>query len=167
MVLQRILEGQDVANRMWPQEKFAAFTYGVGSMLVHDGDLETLLMCLESAECAVAQEDLCATLLHSQPSSYDRLVQAYRMSADKFLFPDIVNRVFAEEARQHELGIKEERTAMLAGLTKNINKVKKIGACWKCGSVEHYKRDCQKGFEQKDKSYIAFCALARAQLRWD
>ncbi|CEG48637.1 copia protein (gagintpol protein) [Plasmopara halstedii] len=94
-------------------------------MVVHDGDLEALVVRLDSAGCAVVQEDLCATLLRSLPSSYDGRVQAYRMSADKFIFPDIVTRVFAEEARQHDLGIKEERTAMLDGLAKNKNKVKK------------------------------------------
>ncbi|CEG48793.1 uncharacterized protein PHALS_06594 [Plasmopara halstedii] len=95
-------------------------------MEVHVGDLEApLVMRLDSAGCAVAQEDFCATLLRSLSSSYDGRMQAYRMSADKLIFSDIVNRVFEEEARQHELGIKEGRTAMLAGLAKNKNKVKK------------------------------------------
>ncbi|CEG38607.1 FOG: Transposon-encoded proteins with TYA, reverse transcriptase, integrase domains in various combinations [Plasmopara halstedii] len=149
MMLRRIHEGQDVANRLWLREKYATFTYGGDSMEVHVGNLEALLIHLDSAGCAVAQEHFCAALLRSLPSSYDGLMEAYRMSADKFIFPDIVNRVFAEEARQHELGIKEERTAILAGLAKKKNKVKKKGVCWRCGSVGHYQRNCRKGFKQK------------------
>ena len=76
IVLKNFHQSRDVASRMWFREQFASFKFASRNMEAHVGELEALVMRMESAGCPVNPEDVCATLLRSLPPSYDGLVQA-------------------------------------------------------------------------------------------
>uniref|UniRef100_A0AAV1UGU1 Retrovirus-related Pol polyprotein from transposon TNT 1-94-like beta-barrel domain-containing protein n=1 Tax=Peronospora matthiolae TaxID=2874970 RepID=A0AAV1UGU1_9STRA len=109
---------QDMANRLWLKEKFASFSYTASSMSSHVTEMEDLVMQLKRANCGPSEEDVCAVLLRSLPSSFESLVQAFRMSVASFSFSDLVSKLIAEEVRQNDAARVEDATALYAGKRK-------------------------------------------------
>ncbi|KAG6610908.1 Retrovirus-related Pol polyprotein from transposon TNT 1-94 [Phytophthora cinnamomi] len=105
---------QDMANRLWLKEKFSAFKFTASSVSNHVTELEKLVMDMKNAGCEPSEEDVCATMLRSLPSSYESLVQAFRMSVSDFKLADLVSKLIAEEVRQKDSTRVEEATALLA-----------------------------------------------------
>ncbi|KAG6623354.1 Retrovirus-related Pol polyprotein from transposon TNT 1-94 [Phytophthora cinnamomi] len=114
---------QDMANRLWLKEKFSAFKFTASSVSNHVTELEKLVMDMKNAGCEPSEEDVCATMLRSLPSSYESLVQAFRMSVSDFKLADLVSKLIAEEVRQKDSTRVEEATALLAarGMTVTMD----------------------------------------------
>ena len=86
-------KNKDVASKLLLKEQLATFKYNSANMTEHVSRLEQLKMQLISSGSVTDDEDICATLLRSLPSSYEGLVQAMRLSMYKWTLPDVVNRV--------------------------------------------------------------------------
>ena len=161
-VLRGMNESRDMASRMWLKEKFATFRFTTSTMEKHFEELEALVLQMGSAGCRPDEDDLCATLLRSLPSSFDGLVQAFRMSVGKFTYGDVMSRVLAEDIRQKEQGRIEQETAMLAGRNKQVIKKngfdKRAVTCYQCGKRGHFKRDCPNAGNDAYESNVAFHA---------
>ena len=162
---------QDMASRLWLKEKFASFKYTASSMSGHVTELEELVMKMKSASCGPSEEDICAVMLRSLPPSYDSLVQAFRMAVTSFRFSDLVSKLIAEEVRQGESARIEDATAVYTGKKSGKQVTKKqpgrrskkpAGACFNCGKVGHYARDCRSSRGQRDSAHdhsnVAFTA---------
>ena len=115
-------------------------------------ELEDLVMKLRRANCGPSEEDVCAVLLRSLPSSFESLVQSFRMSVTSFNSSDLVSKLIAEEVRQKESTRVEEATALYASKKNGRKNPKKqqgrhakgpFGACYNCGKAGHYARDCR------------------------
>uniref|UniRef100_H3H7C1 CCHC-type domain-containing protein n=1 Tax=Phytophthora ramorum TaxID=164328 RepID=H3H7C1_PHYRM len=166
--LEKFHRAQDVANRLWLKEKFSSFKYTTSSVSKHVTELEQLVLEMKSAGCEPSDEDVCATLLRSLPASYESLVQAFRMSMTELKLTDLVDKLIAEEVRQKDSTRIEEATALLAnkGYAKDTKKKqqggrrKPSGACFNCGKMGHYARDCRSKAspenEVLDESNVAF-----------
>lgn len=159
-VLKGMNESRDMASRMWLKEKFATFRFTASTMEKHFEELEALVLQMGSAGCRPDEDDVCATLLRSLPSSFDGLVQAFRMSVGKFTYGDVMSRVLAEDIRQKEQGRIEEETAMLAGRSRQEIKKKvfdkRAVTCYKCGKRGHFKRECPNAADDAYESNVAF-----------
>uniref|UniRef100_H3H3G5 CCHC-type domain-containing protein n=1 Tax=Phytophthora ramorum TaxID=164328 RepID=H3H3G5_PHYRM len=162
--LKKFHKTQDMANRLWLKEKFSAFKFTASSVGKHVTELEKLVMEMKNAGCEPTEEDVCATMLRSLPSSYEALVQAFRMSVSEFKLADLVSKLIAEEVRQKDSNRIEEATALLAGKGSGKQQQKKknprgmrkkgpFGKCFNCGKPGHYARDCRSeanGFDAGD-----------------
>lgn len=60
--------------------------YNSENITKHIEVFERLLLEMRSANCEPDEDDICATMLRSLPSSYDMLVQAVRMSMVKVTY---------------------------------------------------------------------------------
>ena len=69
-------------------------------------------MKINRAGCGPSEENVCAVMLRSLPSSDESLVQTFRMSVSSFNFCDLVSKLIAEEARQQEAERVEEATGL-------------------------------------------------------
>ena len=160
-----------MASRLWLKEKFASFKYTASSISGHVMELEDLVLKMQSANCGPSEEDICAVLLRSLPPSYESLVQAFRMAATSVHFSDLVSKLIAEEVRQGDSERIEDATALYTGKKSGKQFPKKqqgrrskkpIGACFNCGKVGHYARDCRSSRGQRDtaidQSNVAFTA---------
>ena len=162
---------QDMANRLWLNEKFASFKYTASSISGHVMELEELVMKMKSASCEPSEEDVCAVMLRSLPPSYETLVQAFRMAVTSFKFSDLVSKLIAEEVRQSDSAWIEDATALYANKKSGKQWSKKqqgrrskkpAGACFNCGKIGHYARDCRSSRVPRDTtndhSNVAFTA---------
>ncbi|CAI5746374.1 unnamed protein product [Peronospora destructor] len=113
LMLEKFHRSQDMANRLWLKEKFASFKYTAAGMNGHLMELEDLVMKMKSANCGPSEEDVCAVMLRSLPTSYKSLVQAFRMSVTSFDFSCLVSKLIAEEVRQKEAARVEEATVTM------------------------------------------------------
>ena len=84
--LAQVHRTKDMASRLWLKEKFASFKYTAVDMSAHVMELGQLVLEMKGADCGPSEEDMCATMLRSLPSSYESLVQAFRMSVTTFSF---------------------------------------------------------------------------------
>ena len=157
--LARFHHTQDMANRLWLKEKFSSFKYTASSISGHVTELEDLVMKMRNANCAPSEEDVCAVMLRSLPASYESLVQAFRMSVSSFNFSDLVSKLIAEEVRHKDNTRIEEATALYANKRSGKQHPKKqqgkrakksSGACFNCGKVGHFARDCRLSREPRE-----------------
>lgn len=170
-VLKGLNESRDMASRMWLKEKFATFCFSLSTMKKHFEELEALVLQMSSAGCRPDEDDVCATLLRSVLSSFEGLVQAFRMSVGKFSYGDVMSRVLAEDIRQREQGRIEEETAMMAMKSRQEGKRKMFDkraiTCFLCGKRGHFKRDCPGQGDEAYESNVAFHAdTTRGDREW-
>uniref|UniRef100_A0AAV1U5U5 CCHC-type domain-containing protein n=1 Tax=Peronospora matthiolae TaxID=2874970 RepID=A0AAV1U5U5_9STRA len=158
--LARFHHSHDMANRLWLKEKFASFKYAASSMSGHVMELEDHVMKMKRANCGESEEDVCAVLLRSLPSSSESLVQVFRTSVVYFSFSDLVSKLFAEEVRQKEAAQVEDATALYTAKRRGMHYPKKqqerrakgpSGTCYDCGKVGHYTRDCRFNRRPRDQ----------------
>ncbi|POM59271.1 LOW QUALITY PROTEIN: Copia protein (GagintPol protein) [Phytophthora palmivora] len=156
---------QDMANRLWLEEKFASFKYTTSSIKDHVVELETLVLKMRNANCGPNEEDVCATMLRSLPANYESLVQAFRMSMTTFSLADLVSKLIAESKDSIHI---EDATALIAskGTGKQYNKKKKQhGDDWcllQLRAKDHFARECPSDSNSlgpvQDHSNVAFNA---------
>lgn len=123
--LARFNRTKDMASRLWLKEKFAAFKYTASSIRDHVTELEDLVLRMNDANCGPSEEDVCAVMLRSLPTSYESLVQAFRMSVSSFSLSDLVSKLIAEEVRQKDSARIEEATAFLTSKRSGKQQPKK------------------------------------------
>ena len=94
--LAKVHRTQDMASRLWLEEKFATFEYTALDMSSHVLELKRLMLDMNGGSCGPSEEDTCATLLRSLSVQYESLVQSFRMSVTQFSFKGLVSKVNAE-----------------------------------------------------------------------
>ena len=94
--LAKVHRTQDMASRLWLEEKFATFEYTALDMSSHVLELKRLMLDMNGGSCGPSEEDTCATLLRSLSVQYESLVQSFRMSVTQFSFKSLVSKVNAE-----------------------------------------------------------------------
>jgi hypothetical protein len=163
--LEGMNKANDISTKLWLKEKYATFRYSSDSMEKHIEALERLILDMKSAECVPDEDDICATMLRSLPSSYDMMVQAIRMSMVRMTYTELIMKIKSEAVRQKDQEEVQEQTAMFAKNKKfkgkKSKKDKKDVQCYNCGKMGHYKNECRskkKSSEDKDESYVAFHA---------
>lgn len=79
-----------MVNRLWLKEKFASFKYTAWNISGHVTETEDLVIKMKGADCGPSEEDVCAVMLRSLPTSYESLVKAFCMSVSSFDFIDLI-----------------------------------------------------------------------------
>uniref|UniRef100_A0AAV1V1L8 CCHC-type domain-containing protein n=1 Tax=Peronospora matthiolae TaxID=2874970 RepID=A0AAV1V1L8_9STRA len=139
--LARFHHRHDMANRHWLKELLASFKYAASSISGHAMELEDLV---KRANCGPSEEDVCAVLLRSLPSSFESLNEAARVEDAPALYTS------TRKSKQYP---KKQKGRRAKGPSRTCNN---------CGKVGHYTRDCRSGRgpreQQHDQSNVAFNA---------
>ena len=166
--LERFHRTQDMASQLWLKQKFASFKYTATDMKTHVTQIEQIVMEMTSAGCAPSEDDVCATILRSLPSSYESLVQAFRMSVMQFTFSDLVSKIIAEELRQKDASGEMEETALCVRQSRVKGKFgeetssqckKDVNVrCYKCGRRGHLRANAGRRRAKMRKKTRSFSA---------
>uniref|UniRef100_A0AAV1UES9 Polyprotein n=1 Tax=Peronospora matthiolae TaxID=2874970 RepID=A0AAV1UES9_9STRA len=139
--LARFHHSRDMANRHWLKELLVSFKYAASSMSGYAMELEDLV---KRANCGPSEEDVCAVLLRSLPSSFESLNEAARVEDAPALYTG---------TRKSKQYLKKQQGRRAKGTS---------GTCTNCGKLGHYARDCRSGRgpreHQHDQSNVAFNA---------
>lgn len=144
--LEEHFQRNSLANKLYLKKCYFRATMTEGTRLVdHLRYMKELADKLSAIESPISEEDQIVALLGSVPDSYSNLVTVLE-SRDNLTIQIVQQALLNEEQKRNEnteVGGSQENSALAArhrGLEKT--KVYERGSCYKCGSKQHYQRDC-------------------------
>lgn len=150
--LHAVFEQQSEVGKQHIQQKFFSFEKDpADDMATHISRMESLVHQMKDMKISVDDGMVITKILMTLPQEYRHFVSAWDSTqTDMQTISNLTNRLMIEENRLKCSGESSEAFMARKGAasTKRVNPKtksndkKQKGKCFKCGSTEHWKRDC-------------------------
>lgn len=158
--LNSVFEQNNEIGKQHLQEKFFSLTWdGTSDMATHISKMESLAQQMKNLNVAIDDSTVITRILMTLPSEYKHFASAWDSTpASERSVMNLTSRLVIEESRLKTAGaVGQSGEALIAKNRSSYKKQKpkvkqRKGNCFKCGSSEHWKKDCNASSSSKDNT---------------